>query len=423
MRMKFRRSILTVGMLVLSMTVPFANAWFSSGSYTHEKITDDAINAISGADYPDIHRFAEQLRDGSEIEDSHDILNDGIRGKLWAGDPKKWWEEIGQETGRKGVIPWYSEYNFGTAYEELGYMLHLLQDQDVPAHITYCAHGYSGYWMDDLEWYVWGPTHFGYETTTTPWTFTDSKGSNWCYWLDNAMDDDDEDNQSPDPDDETGGGATLIVDGPSDVYYVANTAWGTYGYGDYSLSFDPLPGKNEGKDYFDQYPKEAIGKEQLKKSYNKSFDEMKARSEQLPPLVPDDDTHGKPTLSRKIFGPNKPVDISFVVMENRKETVFVSILAGADPIKDTAGKVWDGGAEATHNLSEDKTVGALPWKDTISLSWKGDLGSDNKKLADGEHTVTIKVTDQDGNTSEERTLTVKYDKTKPRGTISVKVTP
>jgi len=42
------------------------NAWNSIGPYTHGKIADDAINAISEEDYPDIHKFAEQLRDGSE---------------------------------------------------------------------------------------------------------------------------------------------------------------------------------------------------------------------------------------------------------------------------------------------------------------------------------------------------------------------
>lgn len=373
---------------------------------------------------PDLRRFAEKLRDGSETEASHDILNDGINGQLWAGSPGTWWNAT-ESANRKGVLPWYKEYKFGNAYNIIGYMLHLYQDQDVPAHITFCAHGY---WMgpvlkiDDLENYVWGAAHYRHDATTfaTPWVFMDNKNHAWSYWLDDSMDDDDGDNLNPDPNDENDAAGMPIVDG-RDLYFLGRCNWGTYGYGDYVFSFDPLPGKDEGYDFFGEYPNDNIANEQLTKSYALTLDQMKARSEALPPLVPDDATHGQPSISAKIFGPNTPVDISFVAMENRQKTVFVSILAGTVAVKDTAGKVWDGGSSATNNLAYDGNATALPWKDTIARSWKGELGFG--QLDDGNHTIKMKVKDQDENDSEERIRTVKYDKTKPTGTITVSVLP
>jgi hypothetical protein len=417
-----------VGVLALLARVPVAEAWDSIGTYTHEKIADDAIASLAVGDYPDLHRFAEQLRDGSETENSHDLMNDG-QIDLWGGDSETWWDAVETGGSRKGVLPWYKEHNFNNAYEMLGYMLHLEQDIDVPAHITYSAHGRTGvftFHIDGLESYADGAAHFGYASGTTDWQFTDQKGYEWKYWLTDSEDDDDEDHDTggfsleDDAGDANDEGSPLIVDGPN-AYEVPNTSWGTYGYGDYVFGFDRVPGLNEGKDAFEDYPKESIGKEQLKKSFDKTVAKLEAKSRKLPPLVPDDATHGQPSISAKIFGPNKPVDISLVAMENRQKTVLVSILAGAIAIKDTTGKVWDGSSDASYDLAADGGASSLPWKDTITRSWKGDLGTG--QLADGNHTVKLKVKDQDGNDSEERTRSVKYDKTKPSGTITVNVIP
>lgn len=297
-----------------------------------------------------------------------------------------------------------------------------MQDSGCPPHIKVCVHGYTWNIYDDLECYVDGPDHYGYENGSTPWTFTDNKGKSWHYWLSDTEDDDDANNVA----DGTDGGSG-IKDGPgstlpaADNWGIGNTHWGTYGYGDYVFSFDPLPGKNDGWDYFAEYPNEHIAKEQLKKSYDDTIIEMKARSEALPPLVPDDATNGQPSVSANVFGPESPVEISFVAMENRQKTIYMSILAGTVAIKDTSGDVWDDGATATYDLASCTTAGQLPWKETVTKTWNGELGTGD--LDDGEYTIKIKIEDQDGHVSDERNLTVKYDKTKPTGTISVSVTP
>jgi len=427
--MKRVRIVAIVWFLALVVLGSVAEAWDSVGTYTHEKIADDAIASLAVGDYPDLHRFAEQLRDGSETENSHDLMNDG-KSDLWGGDSEAWWDGVETGGSRKGVLPWYKEYNFNKAYEMFGYMLHLEQDIDVPAHITYCAHGRTGvftFHIDGLESYVDGAAHFGYANGSTAWQFTDQKGYEWRYWLKDSQDDDDEDHDAggfpleDDTDDADDEGSPLIVDGPN-AYEVPNTSWGAYGYGDYLFGFDRVPGLNEGKDAFQDYPKESIGKEQLKWSFDRTSTKLDEKSRKLPPLVPDDDTHGEPSISAKIFGPNKPVDVSFVAMENRKETVRVTILAGTDAVKDASGtKVMDGGANSGYILPSDSSPMALPWRGTITVAWKGDLGTG--QLADGNHTVKMKVRDQDGNDSEERTRTVKYDKTKPTGTITVNIQP
>ncbi len=416
-----------VGSVTLELSILMTEAWDSVGTYTHEKITDDAIAQLPTQDYPDLHRFSERLRDGSEIEDAHDLINDG-KGDLWGSTAEKWWDDSETNGSRMGVLLWYKDHDFSRAYEVAGYMLHLVQDIDVPAHIAYCFHGIAGvrFRVDGLESYVDGPAHFRYTAGTTPWEFTDRKGYRWNYWLADSEDDDDADHETGDyalendADDADDEGDPLIVDGP-DAYEVPNTSWGTYGYGDHLFGFDRVPGLNQGRDSFLDYPKESIGKEQVKKSFDKTVAKLKQISRRLPPLAPDDKRYGQPAISAKIFGPNKPVEVSLVALENRRPTVRTRITAGEMAIKDTDGRVWDGGPNATNALPWDGNEASLPWKGTFRCMWAGGLAEG--ELEDGTHTVTMKATDEDGNESEERTRSVKYDKTQPKGRIAVTVRP
>jgi hypothetical protein len=345
-------------------------------------------------------------------------------------DPDAWFNAELQKDKREGALSLYKKYSFNKSYKHIGFELHCLQDEDVPAHISRCCHGTLGvYLIDDLEWKAL--SSFGYAISLTPWTYTlpHSKGTDtFSYWLPDDEDDDNGDEMAG-VGDEVDAMGKLIVDGP-DKWGIPKTDWGTYGQPKFSIDkktkmkvlSEMLPGKNEGVDYYGGISgNEIIIHEQLYKSYTKTLARVKLRSTQLPPLVPDDGKHGQPSISAKIFGPNKPVDISFVAMENRQKTVFILIRSGAAAIKDTVGKVWDGGLSATYDLAADSNASSLPWKDTITVSWKGDYGTGD--LDDGQHTVTIKIKDQDDNDSEERSRTVKYDKTKPTGTITVSVLP
>jgi len=400
----------------------FAFAWNSIGPYTHEKITDDAINELSATDYPDLHRFAEELRDGSETEAHAPPGVDGTSPRdphRWDPDREAWWDKD-DDDDKKCALQLYDEYEFEDAFEAVGFFLHLAQDLHVPAHIYRCIHGsiIDGIWTDDLEDYVDDSSDYGYTYNpgNTAWQFTDNQNRTWQYWLDDTMDDDDEDDVA---DGVAGGDPDHDGVDEDDLaeWDLGDNKFGTYGYGD----DDPLPGNDQGSDLFEQYPNVDVAHKQLKLAFDETVVEIKAKSEAFPPLVPDDPTNGEPSISAKIFGPNDPVDIEFVAMENRKKTIYVSVLAGSTAIEDTSGKTWDGGSGANYDLPSESDTDQLPWKGTLTFSWDGTLSSGD--LDDGLHTIAMKVKDKDSNESKERTRTVKYDKTKPTGSITVTVSP
>jgi hypothetical protein len=122
-----------------------SQAWNSCWTYTHEKIADEAINAITESEYADIHKFAEELRDGSETESSHNPPGDDYHFQVWSPTSSLWWNR--QDDDGKGALLWYNEYNVHQAYLRIGYILHLKQDKYVPAHMAVCAHGYGGRWV------------------------------------------------------------------------------------------------------------------------------------------------------------------------------------------------------------------------------------------------------------------------------------
>lgn len=382
--------------------------WNPIGPYTHEKITDDALDYANPEVYPDLHRFAEDLRDGSETE-AHYPPGVPETEQRWKPEPQDWWDRT--DGDKKCALQWYAEYDFHKTYTTIGYLLHCVEDKYVPSHIYICLHGIdTNHWTDSLENWVDNSDNYGYKLTgSTPWTWYDEYlKRTWYFWLNDFMDDDNEDNVAD------GAPLPLIPDYGDDYHSywgLQEYEFGTYGYG--GLIGDGTPGKNEGADVFSEPGRVVpdIAHEQLWKAMSNARSEMVDKSEHLPPIIPNDATHGQPSVSTSVFGPESPIVISFVAMENRQKTIFISILAGTTAIKDTSGKVWNGSATATYDLASCAGSDQLPWKSTIAITWDGDLGTGT--LADGEHTIKIKAKDQDNNVSEERSLTVKYDKTAP----------
>ncbi len=410
-----------------------AHAWFTAwGTDTHWDITKDVLNnhlvdpsLDLARDYPDLVNvnLATQLRNGSHTE-SHNIPDKDAT-ELWAPPPNKWFYAGRTGDNQIGALASYTNYDFNGAYLRIGYELHLVQDQSVPAHQYFCVHGGAGHLIDDLE--DWAELKHDYARTKTPWTFEfeHSEGTNtFQYWLSDSMDDDNTNEVAEGEADEVDKDKKPIPDGPDAYSGLTNSVWGTYGRPTWWLNLkgekvldEILPGRNEGKDYFSQiWGNSSIVYEQLQEAYDASLALMKERSIALPPLVPDDKTNGKPNISLKIFGPNKPVEISFVAMENRKKTVFVYVLAGtAGGIMDyNSFKVLDGEANATRDL---QPWDVLPWRSQIICKWTGDTATG--QIDDGNHVITMQVKDQDEKSSEKRNRTVMFDKTKPTGTITI----
>ncbi|MBM4048648.1 MAG: hypothetical protein FJ279_26395 [Planctomycetes bacterium] len=422
--MKPRRNVLAYYLVMVLLSTGATIAWNSVGPYTHEKLTDDAIKDLSSQEYPDIYRFAEQLRDGSEIEASHNDPTDGRSYKLWGPEPAEvgvWWADQTTIEGKKGALRWYKEHNFAKTYLKIGYMLHLVQDWQVPAHWKKCAHGYLGYVTDDFEDYAdnqsapWQDYKtFSAFVPQTEWRFKRNENDQWWYyWLGDEEDDDDENNE---PDGPGGGGNIKDFDdgadgpsGPSESNWgLGNTCFGSYGFGDYGDVVDILPGRDKGKDRFNQNPNVAIAKGQLKRSYDVTISKLQELSRALPPLIPNDVTHGRVEVSKQVFGPQDPTTISFIVVENRKAFVYLTIRGGDYAIRDMDGYLW---LDTQWILPSASGTSNLPWKGEVTAVWRGavEIG----ELNDGLHQVRIRAVDWDQNPSDERTVQVRYDKTKP----------
>jgi hypothetical protein len=104
----------------------------------------------------------------------------------------------------------------------------------------------------------------------------------------------------------------------------------------------------------------------------------------------------------------------FNALENRKKRVHVSVLAGTSGILDSnSGQYWDGSFIASKDLLPSDP---LPWGGLIISKWNGDTRTG--QIADGNHVITMQVKDLDGNSSEIRTRSVKFDKTPPEATIT-----
>lgn len=420
-------------------TMHEARAWFSldEGGDTHNHITKDALSDTSITkkdEYPDLLRFAEQLRSGSNTE-SHNIPDDN-QTEWWMPASTNWFTAGITQDGKEGALSQYGKFDFANAYKTMGYELHLVQDESVPAHKKICVHGrWCSTEMDELE--KWAPLSHSYgppvPEANWSYTFIHTKGTNtFHYWLSDSEDDDDGDDipfgdSNGDSGDENGGSGPDILDGPDGYCGVENTKWGTYGQPEFTITpllenrlHEMWPGLDKGKDYFTQEGNDNILHGQLQLAKNDTLARMKQRSKDLPPLIPDDDTNGKPNISLKFFGPSKPVEISFFAMENRKETVFVSVLAdNADGIKDSiSGKVLDGEANATFDLL---SWDVLPWRKQIICKWNGDTAAG--QIAEGIHEIVMQIKDQDEHLSEKRTRAIIFDKTEPTCTININVLP
>jgi len=423
-----KTTIVLASLLVLAIC-GVGSSWWPSFAGTHDKITEDALDDLSASQYPDLLKFADELRAGSATE-AHAPPSvpgsDPEHPHRWFPDPEHWW---GYENGDKPcALERYERYEFAGTYETIGYMLHNKQDLCVPAHIMLCIHTPTS--PDSLEGWVAAGNH-DYSSGSTPWSWFDTtQGTWWYYWLDDEMDDDDED-PSNQPDGSGGGGDIVDHGGQYDSDWfdppdpgepdLRETIFGTYGYGygDDGLYDDACPGKNEGRDRFSSEPTPNIAYEQLQEAFDDTLYTIKAKSEALPPIIPGFwgslEGYSPLYITEDIFGPELPVQVSFTAMENRKKTVKVSITASGSAIKDIGGSVWDGGSGATYDLAECTEFGELPWKDEISRTWQGALGSG--ELSDGTHTIEVQIEDEDGNSSNTRTRTVKYDATEPTASI------
>jgi len=119
-------------------------AWHTVGSDVHEYNVYDSLRTIDSSIYPDLHKYIILIEAGSDTEvhntawDKTDNAN-----ALNGGYPKAWWDDGKDKDGNpKNALYYYKTFNISQAYNYIGRMTHLIQDQAVPAHGANIAHAW-----------------------------------------------------------------------------------------------------------------------------------------------------------------------------------------------------------------------------------------------------------------------------------------
>lgn len=381
--------------LLLSIYVSTVTAWWSvptdfSGS-THYKLTDDARTLI-GSDYPDIIKFGVDISDwtagSTDDARAHNQNSETLEtlNKLLNGGPiRDWWD--------KAQTQYIDSHNFDSgdwsAYYYIALMMHLIEDQSVPAHAYNIKHGSLGY-MDNMEQLAslnYNPNIIGIMTADSPISnYEDSinatltrtlPDSYWrAYWQYGV----------------TCPGITgydSVYGGPPD-YSPDALLMGYFSCpSDVFPDFWVLAGDSERN----------LTKNLLGQAVGYTAGALISVSKNLPPLVQDLDitpsADAVPVIDTQ-FGTH----ISFDVLENRTQNVKLFITVDSPTGAPIISPEY--GTGKTEALSPGSFLSALPWVETFVITWDGKLAS-GAYATNGEHTLCVRVQDDDGNFSPEIT--------------------
>lgn len=429
---------------------------------THCVITERAISDLSPSEYPDIRKFASSspacddetrapLRYGASDEDAHYEKPRSLgRGKqFWFRNEGLWADYLLSEE--------YSKFMFQNAYLHMGYIIHLVEDQTVPAHVKVVFHGpappfpdASPYYYDpseeaalpvealqyrgipitdDLESYtatICTPTHCDeaqncddndplcwdeeyahvrYRTDCPVDTDSQRRTCMWKFWLSAA---------------EEGRG---ILNNWQEGIGPART-WGGWGRGCEQPSH---PGDrcrvpfHYGSPCFEDRPQDfcshfgdwyrgispsrpEIAQGQLWLAHQRAKEMLAQLSEALPPLF------RNYQLSQAQFTPSQGTRITFQALENRKKEIKITIQAvqlddqnipipGTERPIVTPEGAW---LQREQNLEETppEDLTRLPFEGSFTLNWYGDVVGE--PLQNGiDYALWLKIYDSDNNESED----------------------
>ncbi|OGS20780.1 MAG: hypothetical protein A2252_12155 [Elusimicrobia bacterium RIFOXYA2_FULL_39_19] len=340
-------------------------AWDSLGFNTHMAITDDAIKLINEAEYPDLIRFKNQIKYGSNSE-SHNSHQTDTRNSdnLNGGYPRAFWDAGKTDSGRADNAVFY--YNFGEftrCYFYFGKICHLISDMAVPAHAANILHGKKPFYFDNFETaadenYVFGelkpfkknkdPEY--YFKVMKKATYKNIKKHKWInekekmpYWL---------------------------IDGDKNE----KDSRGEYG-GEYYLDIFDYTGKGA----------KNIIESQITLAINFTAGALMSMSEKLPART------SNITIEKSKDG----YKISFEVQENRKP--MVKIWISVDDKKNKCIRCENYSPKDKYMLEPGNE---MPWEKVFEFYWDGKLHN-GKYIMPGEHRISITVIDEDKNISQE----------------------
>lgn len=369
--------MLLAGSILFPFLMSDGYCWYGLGYYTHAAIGNDAVvgnselSILFQSEYPDMYKYIVEIRDGSATE-SHNT-GPTLTGNNWflnGGFPEAWWDK---GAGGDNALAYYKSFDFNKAYEYIGRVCHLIQDQAVPTHAANISHGLLSegviYHEDVFEREADVEGHYNAGTKTLnpatgyskPYeyyqpcmdeTIGKIKAHRWIYdyWLTDDMEG--------------------IPDGK-----------GEYGYGgdlyDYELSLEAVT-------------------EQLEQAINYTSGALIAASKALQPLVRNLKIFGSPSNAPVIDKETGSI-IEFKILENRKDTVRIFMTVdsplGEPIISPEYGKSGEGKFFILNSNGSD-----LPKEGTYSVSWDGKLAN-GRYPSDGQHTLYALVRDEDDNES------------------------
>ena len=119
-----------------ALPAPLPAKWWSMMGSAHLAIMQASLNFINKTKFTDIERAKGNLITGTDDESGHPnkSANGGPVKEIWFGTTT---------ASNGGVLYNYEQFQYAAAYEKLGVICHLTQDQAVPTHAANISHGVS----------------------------------------------------------------------------------------------------------------------------------------------------------------------------------------------------------------------------------------------------------------------------------------
>lgn len=350
-----------------------SNKWWSVNFFgsAHRAIIKASLKQIDGGLYPDMAAARDDLKDGANDETGHpDPTMNG-------GDVRGLWEGVAGWT-KGGVLQNYQLFKFHEAYERLGTIIHLTQDQSVPTHVANIKHGISdsfeGFYdntvkipsirfAEDLEPYAYYQALQDETRSKLPgWT---DPATNLPYWV-------------------------AAPDAPPLGQDVTFGPRGHYG-GKRNRDVYAVPPANNNSDgnndntWTSAHPE--IRLQQLTAAGEASVRVMQSASKRLPPIIKD-----LAVTAMAVDAGETGAMIRFTAFDNRSTSLkyMVTIYRGEEKL----------GVGATGEFPlEVKDETGIMRKEDVSTAWTGSIGG--QRLPPGTYTLEVRLKDTDGNISPE----------------------
>ncbi len=364
---------------------PADNKWWSVSFFgaAHKKAAKAALEYIDQNAFPDIKSAGDVIKEGSNDESGHfnSVKNGGETKALWFGK---------EAFFKGGVMRNYEQFKFEEAYEKLGVLCHLTQDQAAPVHAANIKHGIS----DSFEGFYGNDVRIG-----AAWDNGEMEPYNYYQ----AVQDETRSKLPGWTDPATGRPYWVAAfDAPPLGRDVTSGPWGHYG-GYKNRDLYAAPPKRAGSQDMGNNntawvsARPEIRSRQLAVAGAVTVSVLQSASKRLPPLIRDF------SVSTCTFstadGPAIGYSINFIIYENRSPIVSY-----------TAAVYQDGRLLGIVGHNEAKLGKAdkddLMYSVQFTAGWSGQaIWSDFRRLPPGEYVMDVRVTDADGNTTPEEVNT------------------